>query len=175
MATGALSSADLNLLRPYLTPVPLKLRQELEKPNRRINDVYFIDAGMVSVVAVQNPAKLVEVGLIGCEGMSGTSAVLGGQSSPHLTYLQVAGDGQHISTNARRVVHVLITDIQLGGSASDWDVAEAFRASSSDVGVIYTTGNSHDRRRSVPNSLHFTKPYQPADVATACRELVTCE
>jgi len=77
--------------------------------------------------------------------------------------------------NDGTVVHVLITDIQLDGPANGWDVAETFRASSSDVGVIYTTGNSHDRRRSVPNSLHFTKPYQPADVATACRELVTCD
>jgi hypothetical protein len=82
---AALSSADLNLLRPYLTPVSLKLRQELEKPNRRINDVYFLDAGIASVVAVQNPAKLVEIGLIGCEGMSGTSVVLGGHSSPLFT------------------------------------------------------------------------------------------
>src|SRR5437764_12406357 len=94
---AALSPADLNLLRPYLTPVALQLRKELEKPNRPIKDVYFIDTGIASVVAVQN-GKLVEVGLIGCEGMSGTSVVLGGQSSAHSTDCPVAGDGQHIST-----------------------------------------------------------------------------
>ena len=111
---AALSPADLNLLRPYLTPVALQLRQELEKPNRPIKDVYFIDTGIASVVAVQN-GKLVEVGLIGCEGMSGTSVVLGGQSSPHSTYLQVAGDGQHISADAlckvleaSRTLHVML-------------------------------------------------------------------
>jgi CheY-like chemotaxis protein len=70
------------------------------------------------------------------------------------------------------VVHVLITDIQLDGCANGWDVAEAFRASSSDVAVIYTTGNNHDRKRRVPNSLHFTKPYQPTEVLRACQELV---
>jgi CRP-like cAMP-binding protein len=99
---AALSSADLNLLQRDLTPVPLKLRQELEKPNRRIDDVYFLDAGIASVVAVQSGAERVEVGLIGWEGMSGTSVVLGGESSPHSTYLQVAGDGQHISAGALR-------------------------------------------------------------------------
>jgi Crp-like helix-turn-helix domain len=59
--------------------------------------------------------KLVEVGLIGCEGMSGTSVVLGGHSSPHLTYLQVAGDGQHIAADslckvleASRTLHVML-------------------------------------------------------------------
>jgi CRP-like cAMP-binding protein len=99
---AALSSADLNLLQPDLTRVPLKLRQDLEKPNRRIDDVYFLDAGIASVVAVQTRAKRVEIGLIGCEGMSGTAVVLGGQSSPHSTYIQAAGDGQHIPTNALR-------------------------------------------------------------------------
>jgi CRP-like cAMP-binding protein len=99
---AALSSADLNLLQPDLTRVPLKLRQELERPNRRIDDVYFLDAGIASVVAVQTHAKRVEIGLIGCEGMSGTAIVLGGQSSPHSTYMQASGDGQHISAGVLR-------------------------------------------------------------------------
>jgi hypothetical protein len=54
---AALSSADLNLLRSELTPVPLKLHQDLEKPNRGIDDVYFLDVGIASVVAVQSAAK----------------------------------------------------------------------------------------------------------------------
>jgi FixJ family two-component response regulator len=69
-------------------------------------------------------------------------------------------------------VHVLITDIQLNAAASGWDVAEAFRASSSDTAVIYTSAHSGDRTRSVPNSLYFDKPYQTTDVLRACRQLV---
>jgi CheY-like chemotaxis protein len=70
-------------------------------------------------------------------------------------------------------VHILITDIQLNGSAaSGWDVAEAFRAVWSDVAVIYTSADSHDRTRSVPNSVHFNKPYRPTDVVRACQQLV---
>jgi CRP-like cAMP-binding protein len=99
---AALSSADLDLLQRDLSPVPLKLRQELERPNRRIDDVYFLDAGIASVVAVQNGSERIEVGLIGREGMSGTSVVLGGRSSPLSTYMQVRGDGQHISAGALR-------------------------------------------------------------------------
>jgi CRP-like cAMP-binding protein len=34
--------------------------------------------------------------------MSGTAVVLGGQSSPHSTYIQAAGDGQRISAGALR-------------------------------------------------------------------------
>lgn len=98
---AALSSADRNLLQPDLTPVALKLRQELEKPNRRIDDVCFFNTGIASVVAVQS-AKQVEVGLIGCEGVTGLAVVLGGQSSPHSTYVQVPGDGQRLSAGALR-------------------------------------------------------------------------
>jgi CRP-like cAMP-binding protein len=99
---AALSAADLQLLQRHLEPVTLKLRQDLERPNRRIDNVYFIEAGVASVVAVQDRKERVEVGLIGYEGMSGTSVVLGTQSSPHSTYLQVAGDGQRISAAALR-------------------------------------------------------------------------
>jgi CheY-like chemotaxis protein len=62
-------------------------------------------------------------------------------------------------------VHILIADIQLNDSASGWDVAEAFRAVWGDVAVISTSGDSHDRTRSVPNSLYFSKPYQPTTLS----------
>ena len=99
---AALKPADLHLLRPHLSPVTLKLRQDLEKPNVKIEDLYFLDAGIASVVAVHKRKERVEVGLIGCDGMSGTAIVLGTKSSPHSCYLQVAGRGQHISADALR-------------------------------------------------------------------------
>jgi CRP-like cAMP-binding protein len=95
---SCLSADDLQLLQRHLTPVALPLRKDLEKPNRRIEDVYFPDAGIASVIAIQTAGTRVEVGLIGCEGMTGTSVVLGAESSPHATYIQVAGQGQHIRT-----------------------------------------------------------------------------
>jgi CRP-like cAMP-binding protein len=39
----------------------------------------------------------VEAGLIGREGMSGLTIVLGDHRSPHSTYMQAAGEGQRIS------------------------------------------------------------------------------
>jgi CRP-like cAMP-binding protein len=94
---AALTAADLDLMRPHLEPVTLGLRQEMEKPNRRIDHVYFPDIGIASVVAEQSNDTRVEVGLIGCEGMSGTAVVLGNDRSPHSTYIQVAGEGQRIA------------------------------------------------------------------------------
>ncbi len=94
---AAMSATDLALLRPNLRPVALKLLKDLERPNRLIETVYFMEAGIASVVAIQPDKTRIEVGLIGREGMSGTSVVLGGDQSPHSTYMQVAGDGQRIA------------------------------------------------------------------------------
>jgi CRP-like cAMP-binding protein len=94
---AALTPADLDLVRPHLESVSLFLRKDLEKPNRPIQDVYFPDNGIASVVAVQVNDTHVEVGLVGCEGMTGTSVVLGNDRSPHSTYIQVAGEGQRIA------------------------------------------------------------------------------
>src|ERR1700736_4645162 len=89
----ALTSADLGLLAPNLETVSLPLLRELENPNRRIDDVYFMGAGFASVVAIQPNDTRSEIGLIGCEGMSGTSVVLGNDRSPHATYIQAIGEG----------------------------------------------------------------------------------
>ena len=92
-----LSTADRALLGPHLRPIALSLYHHLEHPNRRIENVYFPETGIASVVAVQSKATRVEVGLIGYEGMSGSSILLGSDRSPHSTYIQVAGNAQRIS------------------------------------------------------------------------------
>jgi len=99
---ASLSTNDFDLLEPYLKPVVLALRKSLEKPNKRIDAVYFPESGFASVVAVQS-TKQVEVGLIGREGMTGLPVVLGNHRSPHATYIQAAGKGKCIpSTELRK-------------------------------------------------------------------------
>jgi hypothetical protein len=46
-----LSRDDLKLLEPRLEQVELPMRKPLEAANRRIDYVYFIEAGFASVVA----------------------------------------------------------------------------------------------------------------------------
>jgi CRP-like cAMP-binding protein len=93
---SSLSASDFGLLQPHLEPVTLELRRVLETPNKRVADVYFIEAGIASVVAVQAKETKVEVGLIGREGMTGLPIVLGNHRSPQSTYIQVAGRGHCI-------------------------------------------------------------------------------
>jgi CRP-like cAMP-binding protein len=89
----SLADSDFNLLAPHLEFVTLGLRKSLERPNRRIDAVYFPEAGFASVVAVQSSGKEVEVGLIGREGMTGLPIVFGDHRSPHATYIQAPGTG----------------------------------------------------------------------------------
>jgi CRP-like cAMP-binding protein len=92
----SLANDDFDLLEPHLKPVTLELRKSLERPNRRIETVYFPEGGFASVVAVQSGGKEVEVGLIGREGMTGLPIVFGNHRSPHATYIQAPGTGRCI-------------------------------------------------------------------------------
>jgi len=80
----------------------LPVKKDIERPNRRIETICFMETGIASVVAVQSDETEVEVGLIGCEGMTGTAVVLGGDQSPHSTYVQVSGEAQRIAADELR-------------------------------------------------------------------------
>lgn len=84
---AALTAADLALLQPHLTTVSLKLLQQIEWPNEPIMDIYFMLSGIISVVAVQSDDERAEIGLIGCEGVTGASVLLGNGQSPHSSYI----------------------------------------------------------------------------------------
>ena len=94
---ASLGNDDFDLLEPHLKSVSLELRKSLEKPNRRIESVYFPEGGFASVVAIQSNGKETEVGLIGREGMTGLPIVLGDDRSPHATYIQAPGKGRCIA------------------------------------------------------------------------------
>jgi CheY-like chemotaxis protein len=68
-------------------------------------------------------------------------------------------------------VDVVITDIHLGDDLTGWDVAEKFRAAREDIPIIYTSGTAGDRRRGVPGSLFFRKPFRTWDILKVCRDL----
>ena len=68
----------------------------------------------------------------------------------------------------------LITDINLSGSLTGWDVAKRARELLSDLPVIYMTGAAADQWPShgVPNSVLLQKPFAPAQVVTAVSQLL---
>ena len=97
-----LSAADLALLERHLQSIDLPVHRPLEGRNKRIDHVYFIEAGFASVVADGSRKPSIEVGIIGREGMTGLAIVMGQQRASHDTYVQVAGKGQRISADKLR-------------------------------------------------------------------------
>jgi CRP-like cAMP-binding protein len=92
-----LAPADFGLLQPHLQAVELPLRRELEMRNKRIGYVYFIESGFASVVANGSTKPGIEIGIIGREGMTGSSVVLASNDrAAHDTYMQLAGNGQRL-------------------------------------------------------------------------------
>ena len=68
-------------------------------------------------------------------------------------------------------IDLLITDVQLASGPTGWEVAEAFRASQSELPVIYVSGNPPSRQRQVDLSVFISKPYSSWQLLEAYRDL----
>ena len=100
-----LSREDFDLLGPHLEAIDLPVRKSLEARKKRIDQVYFLEAGFASVVANGGGKPGIEVGIIGREGMTGLAVVLGADRASHETYIQVAGNALRISAaNLREAI-----------------------------------------------------------------------
>jgi len=98
---ATLDKSDLALLQPSLRRVQLPVRKVLEFANKPIKHIYFIESGLASVVA-QNSHRRLEVGLIGRDGMTGVTVLLGGNRAPNETFIQVAAQAVCLPTNDLR-------------------------------------------------------------------------
>jgi CRP-like cAMP-binding protein len=80
----------------------LKVRDVFERPNRPIEEVCFPETGIASVVAEHPGGRRIEIGIVGCEGVTGSAVVLGSDRTPHSTYMQVAGEGYRLPVSKLR-------------------------------------------------------------------------
>jgi CRP-like cAMP-binding protein len=85
--------------------VRLKLHQVLHEAGETIKCGYFINAGLMSILAVQPDGKTVEVGLIGREGFVGLPLLVGYTNSP--TRIMVQGDGTAYRCDAETLKQLL--------------------------------------------------------------------
>jgi CRP-like cAMP-binding protein len=99
---AALPPQEYDRLLKHLTPVALPLGETLYKTEEQIKDVYFINNGIVSLVANMKDGGSVEVGLVGNDGLVGLSVVLGDDISPNQAIVQIAGDGMRMRADVLR-------------------------------------------------------------------------
>lgn len=88
---AALPEEELALLRPKLKLVDLELRHSLLLPEQRIEHVYFIESGWISVLASLDNGDMAEVGLIGSEGMVGWMLAFGNATTEFEAMVQSPG------------------------------------------------------------------------------------
>lgn len=95
---AGLPRKDLKRMFPHLEPVSLTLGEVLYEPGARIRHCYFPNDGVVSLLTVLAPHKAAEVGMVGREGLVGTSAVVGLEVSMLRAVVQGAGSAMRMST-----------------------------------------------------------------------------
>lgn len=110
---AALPREEFEPLNQKLKPVKLELGTTLYLPEQKIDYVYFVTRGVVSVLAALENGATVEAGVIGPEGMAGIAALLGADSTPNQALIQAEGHALRISTEDVR------TEFRKGGKFRD--------------------------------------------------------
>ena len=98
----ALPPEEQKQVLPKLELVRLKLHQLLYEAGQTIKSGYFMNEGMISVLAVQPDGKSVEVGLIGSEGFVGVPLLVGYRSSPTRLITQADGSAFRVDAETLR-------------------------------------------------------------------------
>jgi CRP-like cAMP-binding protein len=87
---------ECNLLRPHLEPVELPQHLILHQPGEKIEFAYFLNDGMASLVALSRDGRSVEAGIVGKEGMVGTSLMAGLRRGTCRAIMQTSGTGLRV-------------------------------------------------------------------------------
>ena len=87
---AALPEKDFRRLLPYMTTVPIRLKQVLHQAGEPLRAVYFLNGGAASIVTLLADGTMVEATTVGNEGMLGIEAFLGvGAVATGQTLMQV--------------------------------------------------------------------------------------
>src|SRR5215213_8487049 len=84
---ATLVQEDFSLLQPLLEPVALPGRARLVTSNTPIEHAYFLEQGIISVMAATSEGCCIEVGIIGWEGMTGIPILEGTDRTPQESFV----------------------------------------------------------------------------------------
>ena len=101
---ASLPAAEYERISSHLVEVSLPLGEIIQRPEQKIEFVYFPENSLVSLLAVLEDGETVEAGVIGYEGFVGVPVVLGVQSGTTQALIQGAGSAQRIKSQALRAL-----------------------------------------------------------------------
>jgi CRP-like cAMP-binding protein len=93
----ALASRDLNELMPELEHIRCKPGQILTDVDSSLDNVFFLDSGVVSVLGVYSDGSIIEMATIGREGCTGVQAFFGAKTSSIRLLVQIPGSAAKMS------------------------------------------------------------------------------
>jgi CRP-like cAMP-binding protein len=93
---AALSPADFAELQGDLNLVTLPKKQIIYEVGSPLDQIYFIEDGLASVLTMMEDGASSEVGMVGPEGLIGVSALLGGKVSAQHIVVQLPGSAYRI-------------------------------------------------------------------------------
>jgi CRP-like cAMP-binding protein len=100
---ASLARDDYERLRPHLERVELPSRMIMTEMGQPIEHCYFTDRGMTSLVIRLEDGALIEAGIVGKEGFSGSPALMGAATaSPHTNMVQMPGVGARLKASVMR-------------------------------------------------------------------------
>jgi len=96
---AALPNEEYLSLLPHLETVSLAFKEVIYKSREPIEQVYFPNNGVISLLTNMEPGTIAEVGLVGLEGMAGLPVFLGVETMPLQAIVQVPGDAMRMKTD----------------------------------------------------------------------------
>lgn len=94
-----LSPGELDRLMPLLERVPLVPRRVLQHGGLPIEHLFFIEEGLVSVLAKVDERNAAEVWLIGRDGAVGGTVLLGGDTADLTYFVQIGGSALKLAVD----------------------------------------------------------------------------
>jgi len=99
---ATLTTKEYKRLLPKLNTVSLVLGEVLYEPGAVIKYVYFPNDSIISLISELSETSLLEVGMVGNEGMAGLAVFMGVNSSSTQALVQGAGTAMRMSSAAAR-------------------------------------------------------------------------
>ena len=96
----ALPARNLKQLLPELEHIRCQREQVLLDVDSSLDSIFFLDSGVVSVVAVYSDGGTIEMATIGREGCTGVQAVFGAKDSSARFFVQIPGSAAKMSRAA---------------------------------------------------------------------------
>jgi len=91
---------EFRAIRPYLESCSFPSHLILHEPNETLKSVYFLNAGLISLIVPMEDGQSVEAGVVGNEGAAGVPIAVGLVRSPVREIVQIASDGFRVTAVA---------------------------------------------------------------------------